>query len=272
MKIQNKGKVLAVAGVLGLAALGITIGTVAYFTDTDSATNTFTVGNVDIELIESYLHRTNAGQANTDANGALYWNTTDYPLDGAAGTAPEDSGNWANAYYTDETILANSDYNGSTAYADYLEEYGQNIVPGTHVKKMPYVLNTGTTDAYVRVRVLVPKVLDDGVIAASYYTGTAVSSGATTMATSEVTRDSVTYNQYAFTYVDPLEPEQLTFWNVWGTVGMSTSATSADIAALKTNGALTNDGEFNVIIEADAIQADGFADAAAAFTAFDAQN
>ena len=38
--------------------------TVAYFTDTDAKTNTFTVGNVKIELLESQYHRVNAGKGN----------------------------------------------------------------------------------------------------------------------------------------------------------------------------------------------------------------
>ena len=44
---MTKQKVLAVAGVLGIAALVLSAGTLAYFTDTDSETNTFTIGNVN---------------------------------------------------------------------------------------------------------------------------------------------------------------------------------------------------------------------------------
>lgn len=62
MKTQNKGKVLAVTGALGIAALGITVGTISYFTDTKTQTNTFTVGDVEIELYESQLHRENSGR------------------------------------------------------------------------------------------------------------------------------------------------------------------------------------------------------------------
>ena len=49
---MTKQKVLAVAGVLGISALILSAGTLAYFTDTDSAKNTFTLGKVDIELNE----------------------------------------------------------------------------------------------------------------------------------------------------------------------------------------------------------------------------
>lgn len=47
-----KKKILALCLVVALAATAIVGGTLAYFTDTDDATNTFTVGNVDITLTE----------------------------------------------------------------------------------------------------------------------------------------------------------------------------------------------------------------------------
>ena len=47
-----KKKILALCLVVALAATAIVGGTLAYFTDNDNATNTFTVGNVDITLTE----------------------------------------------------------------------------------------------------------------------------------------------------------------------------------------------------------------------------
>ena len=47
-----KKKILALCLVVVLVATAITGVTLAYFTDTDDATNTFTVGNVDIDLTE----------------------------------------------------------------------------------------------------------------------------------------------------------------------------------------------------------------------------
>ncbi len=50
---MTKKKVLAISAVLGIFALVLSAGTMAYFTDrTDAIKNTFTVGNVDIELNE----------------------------------------------------------------------------------------------------------------------------------------------------------------------------------------------------------------------------
>ena len=58
-----KKKILVLCVVLALAATTIIGGTLAYFTDTDNKTNTFTVGKVDITLTEpewdeavSYTH------------------------------------------------------------------------------------------------------------------------------------------------------------------------------------------------------------------------
>lgn len=47
-----KKKILALCLVVALAATAIVGGTLAYFTDNANATNTFTVGNVDITLTE----------------------------------------------------------------------------------------------------------------------------------------------------------------------------------------------------------------------------
>lgn len=45
-------KILAICLVIALAATAVIGGTLAYFTDDDEATNTFTVGNVSIDLTE----------------------------------------------------------------------------------------------------------------------------------------------------------------------------------------------------------------------------
>lgn len=47
-----KKKIIALCLIVALAATAVIGGTLAYFTDTDSAKNTFTVGGVSIELIE----------------------------------------------------------------------------------------------------------------------------------------------------------------------------------------------------------------------------
>ena len=81
-----------------------------------------------------------------------------------------------------------------------------------------------------------------------------------------VERGGVKYNVYTFTRIDPLAPNEMTYWNVWGTVHMDPEVTNDQLLTL-----LGENGNFKVLVEADAIQADGFADATAAFNAFDAK-
>ena len=52
-----KKKLLVLSLCVALAAIAIAGASLAYFTDTKSATNTFTVGNVKIDLIESKFRR-----------------------------------------------------------------------------------------------------------------------------------------------------------------------------------------------------------------------
>lgn len=58
-----KKKILALSLCVVMLAVAIVGGTLAYFTDTDAATNTFTVGNVDIELTEPNWEGTGSNDA-----------------------------------------------------------------------------------------------------------------------------------------------------------------------------------------------------------------
>ena len=49
-----KKKIIALCLIVALAATAVIGGTLAYFTDTDEATNTFTMGNVQIDLKETF--------------------------------------------------------------------------------------------------------------------------------------------------------------------------------------------------------------------------
>ena len=103
------------------------------------------------------------------------------------------------------------------------------------------------------------------------YTSSAMDKKEFTMAIDQsgtVDRNGVKYNVYTFTRIDPLAPGEMTYWNVWGTIHMDTTVTSAQSEALfGENGPYPN-GVFPVLVEADAIQAEGFANAAAAWAAF----
>ena len=248
--MKKKSILVAAIAVMLVAAL-VVGGTLAYFTDTKSAKNTFTVGNVKIELLESSLHRENAGIANGATSDSELW--SDVEKLGSNNTSPYKAGD---TFYTDDQIKANA------------REYKcDNVMlnPGESYHKMPYVVNTGKNAAYIRIRVMIPAALDTAILNSSMYTTTALNNKEFTMAydsTGTVERDGVMYNVYTFTRIDPLAAGEMTYWNVWGTIHMDTTATNEQIAQLLPN------GTFNVLVEADAIQADGFANATDAFAAF----
>ena len=275
--MKKKTILVAAIAVMLVAAL-VVGGTLAYFTDKDNATNTFTVGNVNIELLESQYHRVNAGKGNATGlteplSGGYLW-AADVNMQGTTENTPNyvTSGEiWSGQYFSDAQIEADAE-----TYKDgYFAQHSQNMVPGSNVRKCPYVKNTGANDAYVRVRVLIPvslfTVIDSG---PSYWTTTAMNENQVTSvavdtyknegaaAVAKVTRGTIEYYEYDFTYTKALKPGELTFWNVWGNIAINKDATTEDLANVES---------FNVLVEADAIQADGFANAADAFAAFDAK-
>lgn len=265
-----KKKLTAIALVVCMLAVMLVGASLAYFTDEQTATNTFTVGNVKIELIESNLHRSNAGYSHTDTpdpSNAELWSNVEKEGKTSDKKLPyfEEA-----TYYTDEQI--------KTDAANYACK-NVKLNPGQSYHKMPYVINTGANDAYIRIRVMIPAALDTTVLNSSMYTGAAISSGEFTYnydATGTVTRpygknDTLAYNVYTFTRNAPLEPGQMTTWNVWGTIHMDDTVTNDTIKTYFSEGKTFADGNFPVLVEADAIQADGFANATAAFAAFDAE-
>ena len=272
-----KKKITAIFLCVALVAIAVVGASLAYFTDKDSATNTFTVGNVKIQLLESQYHRVNAGKGNAVGEteplmGGCLW-AADVDMQGTPENTPNyvTSGEvWNGQYFSDAQIEADA----ATYKNGYFAEHSQNMVPGANVRKNPYVKNTGKLDAYIRVRVLVPvslfEIIDGG---PSYWTDSALENEVTSEAVKaynaagykatnvpQVERGGIKYYQFDFTYTDPVKPGELTFWNVWGNIAIDKNATAEDLADVDS---------FNVIFEADAIQADGFADAAAAFAAFD---
>ena len=254
--MKKKTILVAAIAVMLVAAL-VVGGTLAYFTDTKSAKNTFTVGNVKIDLLESSLHRENAGIANGATSDSELW--SDVEKLGSNNTSPYKAGD---TFYTDEQIKANA------------EKYACDNVklnPGESYHKMPYVVNTGKNAAYIRIRVMIPADLDTAILNSSMYTTTALNNKEFTMAydsTGTVERGGVKYNVYTFTRIDPLKAGEMTYWNVWGTIHMDTDVTNEEIASLFGEGKPYADGTFPVLVEADAIQADGFANATDAFAAF----
>ena len=259
--MKKKTILVAAIAVMLVAAL-VVGGTLAYFTDTKSADNTFTVGNVKIDLLESSLHRQNAGYVGTpgeelNPQNAELW--SEVLKQGSNNTSPYKAGD---TFYTDDQIKANA--------REYKCENVE-LNPGEYYHKMPYVVNTGKNDAYIRIRVMIPADLDTAILNSSMYTTTALNNKEFTKAydnTGAVVRDGVKYNVYTFTRIAPLKAGEMTYWNVWGTIHMDTDVTNEEIASLFGEGKPYADGTFPVLVEADAIQADGFANATDAFAAF----
>ena len=117
--MKKKTILVAAIAVMLVAAL-VVGGTLAYFTDTKDAKNTFTVGNVSIDLIEQ--------QRNADGSKlvAFEQGKTLYPIVGSAQGAKD--------------------------------KWGMPLAKN-YVDKIINVKNTGKSDAYVRVYVAVPTAL-----------------------------------------------------------------------------------------------------------------
>ena len=271
-----KKKITAIFLCVALLAIAIVGASLAYFTDTKSATNTFTVGNVKINLIESKFHR--------EGNDNSGDKTIPDPTNTASGMKYVTDGHYA---FTDEEIKRDAE----TYKTDYLDVKGQNMVPGRGVAKCPYVVNTGANDAYIRIRVMVPSAANgdyvnvhNGGVITNQWCGTAMLCGEFQHGAQDnypviekgVEKDGVKYDVYTFTRTEPLAPGAMTEWNVWNFIGINKDATAADIQkainagaikTFKTDSSVTL--TLNVLVEADAIQAEGFDSAAEAWAAFD---
>ena len=263
-----KRKTIISAALAAVLACGTASGSFAYFQDMASVTNVFTSGNVKIDLIESQIHRMNPASGLLHTEGVAKDGNASNTTAIANGTEVKADGK----YVSDDTIKADA-----AGYDTYLAENGLHMVPGSNVRKCPYVINTGKNNAYIRERVLIPvrlfTLLDNG---PSDWTTTALSEGEVTSeavayykahgnsmdgcpAAMIAQREGEEYYVFDFTFTDPIAPGEMTFWNVWGNIAISADATTEEMSAV--------DG-FHVLVEADAIQADGFTTAQEAFRAF----
>lgn len=260
-----KKKLTALCLVLALGVTAIIGGTLAYFTDTDKATNVMTVGNVDVTLYESKLHRTPAkGQY-------LEWEGQENPVQDQ--TIIDEYTNGDYKEYLDGTTLMPVKFSQSIT-AEALQECA--------AYKNAYVKNTGNNDAYVRVRYIVPanvaQYLDIVYTSSHIVDSLEKAADKDDMMISDVNwngadvaaqtqkRDSQTNVVLEFTYVDALAKDEMVKYSPISVIMLLSSVTQQNITALN----LTN-AQFNIQVEVDAIQADGFANAVEAFEAFDAR-
>ena len=268
-----KKKITALCLCVALLAVAVVGASLAYFTDTKTATNTFTVGNVKIDLIESRFHR--------EGND----NSGDTSIPDPTHKVVADDG--MKYVTTGHTMFTNDEIKADAAqYSDYIGKHGSNMVPGRNFAKCPYVINTGANDAYIRIRVMIPHDgdVDNGGIINAMFCSTATSSGEFQQGANGVNwpvveangytdENGLKYDVYTFTRTEPLKAGAMTEWNVWNYVGIGKNVTNADIEKAIENGVITKTEtgalSLNVLVQADAIQAEGFADATAAFAAFD---
>ena len=123
-----KKKLTAIFLCVALVAIAVVGASLAYFTDTDDATNTFTVGNVAIDLIEKQRETDEEGNKTTTLED-FEQNKKLYPIVGSA--------------------QGEKDELGMPTAKNYVD-------------KMVTIENTGSEKAYIRAYFAIPSALDDG--------------------------------------------------------------------------------------------------------------
>ena len=118
-----KKKITAIALVVAILAVGVIGGSLAYFTDKDNATNTFTAGGVKIDLIEQQVNEAGTDLEDFEQNQVLM------PI---VGSAQGDK-----------------------------DKFGQPVAEN-YIDKIVTIKNTGKSDAWVRAYFAIPSALDDG--------------------------------------------------------------------------------------------------------------
>jgi len=224
-----KKKILAITLLVVILVTAVTGATLAYFTDTDEATNVFTVGDVEISIREE------------DGNGNPY-------------------------------------------------DVNQEFVPGERVDKKVFIDNVGENDAYIRAYILWPSMYN-GAVGAQFWGywenewSFADGSKDEREAMSKIVTvdvDGVEYMGFVLYCDKPVEPgKPAGGWSLLSNVTLSSSFDWVD----KENMVFTlGNGEYkrtitgdpdvpiNILVRADAIQAEGFTDVFTAFAAFDTQN
>lgn len=270
-----KKKIISIALVVAMLAIAVIGGTLAYFTDTYQETNVIIIGDVEAELYESKYHR----GANTSSY--LYMEGQPYP------TKDEDIIADYETYHSD--YLANVTLKPFDLKSSHLV---QSMFEECTVAKHAYVKNTGVNDCFVRVRYMIPEAiaqyLDIFYVNSQFITDTSdvATADARTLDNTDNKEPMITsidksganfvvqgatlnddgYYEAEFIFAERLEPGEMTQYGPVSKITMIPSVTEDIIEALN----LTN-RQFDILVEADIIQADGFYNALEAFAAFDAE-
>lgn len=235
-----KKKTIALLLVL-VMIFGISVGgTIAYLTDKEAVTNTFTVGNVKIKLTETAV---NEAGVPVDKNGITQADSTDE--------------NWKAA-----VIEANDSAPVENKYK---------LIPGMSYTKDPAVtLLEGSEKSYVRMRVTVTYNTEADAILATYgyeswfdFRDDDDWDNATLISTEKT--DTQTVRTYEFRYkkaVGALEADN----------ALPALFTKIEIPGTINNEELAKLANLSIAVEAHAIQAAGFADAEDAWGAWTVNN
>ena len=272
---MNKRKILLLASTLMMVAVLAVGGTLAYFTDTDNAVNTFTVGNVDI--IQNEQERVE------NEDGSFTSTLQDYTNNQMIFPVVGDKGAEADGYH-----------------------HGKNYVD----KIVTVTVKETSQPAYIRTHIAFPDVLDNGAnkymssdnilhwnggsatdTKAAYVTGDVDGNhwywdanmtvdwpgNGGPWNTYEITVGGVPYTVYVATHKEIVDPGETTAPNLMG-VYLDSLVDYKNGSYVDKNGTSFSfpknaDGvaEFNILVLSEAVQAEGFADAKTALdTAFGA--
>lgn len=272
-----KKKIVAFTLVIAMLAIAIVGGTLAYFTDFDEKTNVIAIGNVSAKLYESKYHR--------GANSSSYLFMTGQPevLDDA--TIVADDATYHTDYLPNATLMP----------FDLKSEHRvQSMFEECTVAKNAYVQNTSTTnDCFVMVSYLIPadiapyldifyvdtqfvaeddeildtdaRTLDNTDKNEPVYTHV-TSSGANFVEQGAylVEVDGEEYYVADFIYLERLTPGEFTQYSPISKITLIPTVTEETIEAL----GLDENRQFDILVEAHVIQADGFFNALEAFEAY----
>lgn len=239
-----KKKITAIFLCVALVAIAVVGASLAYFTDTDDATNTFTVGNVKIQLIEQQRKLGADGKKTTELE-----NFEDGTLMPIVGSAQGDK-----------------DAIGMPTAENYVD-------------KMITVKNTGSSSAYVRVYMAVPKALEDTYNASGNFTNsilhvnynTTFAKWDTEVFVGTVSINGVTHNVYYRQYNVVLNKDATTEGRAYEGLYLDSRVDTDDegnymMEGTKIDGYDLSDG-VKIPVYAVAVQSEGFENANAAFTA-----
>ncbi len=226
-----KKKILSLVLVLVLALTAVIGGTLAYFTDSEDTTNTFTVGSVDIVLLESQYY-TNVDKASDSDIRASAENYQSYLSEKGKNVVP--GREFMKAIYVDNT-------GKNDAYVRV-----RLVVTANQFKSFYFTENTTALESGAMVKTIIGHKGQTETI----YTDVAAAKA-----------DIANWDtlEYIYTYTAALAAGDLTDLSPVWKFTMKHDLNNADVANLETD----------IPVYADAIQAEGFSTAAEAFAAFD---